>query len=323
MSKYFWEAIEQNLKGQKPTRLGAEQLMECMGAGWSGKKESIDEVCGAIKEMSSIYETDAKANRFLKSLDEATSKICEVMASEGYNPKADDITIIASSKKIEGKEVDEVVSMSSIKSGTRDARRLEEKKKEDGKDEVEEIEEDSTSYKSKLSLLAKKRKEKMGSVDEKKKEVEKEDDVEKDDKEEETEEKEEKKDDVEEAVIQPSDARNARGASVINKIREEEDVEEAVITKGQGSAMTYDRLKKVAPTVASKVSAIDWDQAMEKMMSEDDVEEAVISPSMTASSRYAKESKKEKEVDDEEEKEEKKVDKIEESIVRRAEQMVV
>lgn len=199
--KHFWESIQEKLNGDvKGTQMNGKQMMECVGEKWGDKKEKIDEAVSMIKEMTSIYESDAHAKDFLKALDEATSKICEVMMAEGYDPKDKNlISIIASSKKIDGEVVDEKKEkegeeeeekeeekeeVDEAKKKDDEEKDTDEKEPDNDEDDKEKVDEDA--YKAKVAALTKKVNDKDEKVEEGK---EKEDGEEEEEKEEEKEEK--------------------------------------------------------------------------------------------------------------------------------------
>ena len=102
---------------------------------------------------------------------------------------------------------------------------------------------------------------------------------------------------------------------------EKKEVEEAVIGQGQGASMTFQRLQKVAPDIAAKVGEVNWNKVVDKMMSEEeDEEKEEIEKGKSKQAPIEMEESKKK---DEEDEKEKKLEKIEESIIKRATNLVV
>jgi len=222
--KTFWESVESKIRNEKPNSLSGKQLAESISEKWEGKKEKLINACDALKEMTSIYESDAHAKKFIDTLDEATSKIYEVMSDDSFDPKKGLITIIASSEKKEGDVVDEKEEKEEKKDDEKDEvevelkeEKEEEKKDDEEKEDVKEtMETGDSDYLSRLGEIAKKRK----SLEEKKDE--------KEEVEEKPEEKEEKEEIDEETPLERFWKSRGQQAKPMEekKDEEKEDVEE-------------------------------------------------------------------------------------------------
>ncbi len=326
--KHFWESIQEKLNGDvKGTQMNGKQMMECVGEKWGDKKEKIDEAVSMIKEMTSIYESDAHAKAFLKALDEATSKICEVMMAEGYDPKDKNlISIIASSKKIDGEVVDEELDEKKEKEGEEEEEEEEkeevdeakkddeekdtdEKEPDNDEDDKEKVDEDA--YKAKVAALTKK-------VNDKGEKVEEGNEKEDGEEEEKEEEKEEK---VEEVKVTKFVAKKGMEEEELEekKCSCEKDDEEEEVDEG-------DEFSKIIDMKVLKKLPKEKLEQIKKILS--GVKEDSANPDSSIASdrsRMMAAKAKEEELDEKKDEKEldKKLDKIEENIVRRASEMVV